>query len=91
MEELALEASCFNMAVEHPWIILRRSVRGLEFDHDSNESQTSFGTANGHAESSQDVEMRNEVNGTTLGKGKGKSLLSEGRICDLGWTILNQV
>lgn len=29
-EEVALEALCFNMVVEQPWPVLRRSVRGID-------------------------------------------------------------
>lgn len=30
MEEVVLEALCFDMVVEQPWPVLRRSIRGLD-------------------------------------------------------------
>lgn len=54
---MALEALCFDMAIEQPWPVLRRSIRGL--DALANE-----------AESSAAAEAR--VNGSS-GKGKSRA------------------
>ena len=83
MEEMALEALCFDMGVEQPWTILKRSVTGLN-------GWTGNTLIRDAAESSGDAALREEMYGSMEGKGKGKSRLTEAVVREFGWTLLNQ-
>lgn len=50
-EEVALEALCFDMAVDQPWPVLRRAVRGIDdmwAEPESSPSEDAAPKANGH-------------------------------------------
>ncbi len=78
-----LDALCFDLCVEQPWVILRRSIRGLDELVMSRDEE---------AESSNAAEERARIygnfNGHSTSKGKGK--LSDRVILDLAWTFMNE-
>ena len=78
-----LEALCFDMGVEQPWVVLRRAVRGFDDLVRSREMV---------AESSRTAEEREKVNGRQNGhpNGGSKVKLSERVILDLSWTLMNE-
>lgn len=76
-----LETLCFDMVVEQPWVILQRSIRGLDELLQPKE---------GNAESSRSAKERVEANGTVHGNGKGKIRLSERIVLELGWVFVNE-
>jgi len=82
-EEIVLDALCFDLCVEQPWVILRRSIRGLDELVMSRDEE---------AESSNAAEERARIygnfNGHSTSKGKGK--LSDRVILDLAWTFMNE-
>lgn len=73
-EEVALEALCFDMAVDQPWPILRRAVRGIDNLWADPEPEAS--TSNGSAQAN--------------GGRKGKHRATEAVITELGWAMLNE-
>ena len=77
-----LETLCFDMSVEQPWVVLRRHIRGFD---------ALLLTEDGGAESSRTAEERAKVIEQTNGhpNGKGKSKLSEQRIAEISWSLLN--
>ncbi|KAK8844024.1 hypothetical protein IAR55_006817 [Kwoniella newhampshirensis] len=83
-EEVVLEALCFDMGVEQPWVILRRSLRG--FDEmtmgGAGESSSSCGSS-GHGGVANS-------NGHSQLNGKGKGKVTEEIVNELGWAILSE-
>lgn len=85
-EEIVLEALCFDVTVEQPYVLLRRSIRGV--DEILREEE-------GLAESSLAAASRAkgaEANGgpNSNANRKGKTKLSERSILDASWTLMNQ-
>ncbi|WWD21321.1 hypothetical protein CI109_105805 [Kwoniella shandongensis] len=78
-EEVVLEALCFDMGVEQPWVILRRSLKGLDelvIERPGEGSGSNGASANG--------------NGYDQMNGKGKGKVSEAIADELGWAILSE-
>lgn len=84
-EELVLEALCFDMGVEQPWVILRRSIRGM----DDMWAEEKPGES-----SKQALERIEAEEGEVVDlKGKGKQRIgkvSEATVAELGWAILSE-
>ncbi|WVQ92989.1 hypothetical protein IAU59_000052 [Kwoniella sp. CBS 9459] len=91
LEEIVLEATCFDMAIEQPWVILRRATKGLDQSslslslpssghHEVNEPSSS---RSGHA-------ANGNGNGYANGRDKGKGKMTENMVVELGWTLLSE-
>lgn len=85
IEEVALEALCFDMIVEQPWPILWQAVKGLNTVWDEPESSAAAearAAANGSSTQGDDASAN--------GDPKGKSRATEAVVCELGWAMLNE-
>ncbi|WVF65324.1 hypothetical protein IAT40_000050 [Kwoniella sp. CBS 6097] len=103
LEEIVLEATCFDMAIEQPWVILRQATKGLDqLGSLSSTSNSSSGQQLGlaSAEASSSSSSRNGHSnghshaatpaGDVNGNGKGKGKMTESVVVELGWTILSE-
>lgn len=82
-EEIVLDALCFDMSVEQPWVVLRRALSGFD---------DLIRSGKNAAESSRNAEEREKLNGQLNGhlNGRSKGKLSERVILDLSWTLMNE-
>ncbi|WRT69305.1 uncharacterized protein IL334_006289 [Kwoniella shivajii] len=76
IEEIVLEALCFDMAVDQPWVILRRAIRGLDeviaktsLDQNtiSSSSSSSNSNSNSNTTSTMNGSIAKPVNGDVIG------------------------
>ena len=79
-EEIILDALCFDVTTEQPYIVLRRSIHGLDLLLQQDRDQL--------VESSRTVDERIRSNGYSDGKGKSK--LSERVVLDVSWCLMNE-
>ncbi|OCF40406.1 hypothetical protein I317_05773 [Kwoniella heveanensis CBS 569] len=104
LEEIVLEATCFDMAIEQPWVILRRATKGLDqligssssagsdshLSSDVEASSSRNGHAVGHLPASHVNGSGNGVGNGRRDTGKGKGKMTESVVVELGWTILSE-
>ncbi|WVR08849.1 hypothetical protein IAU60_005907 [Kwoniella sp. DSM 27419] len=86
LEEIVLEATCFDMGIEQPWVVLARAVKGL----DARLAQVNAASASASGSSKEGRIQGQNGHTPENGKGKGRETISENLVVELGWTVLSE-